>query len=102
MRRQLAAKFLKEEIKAIALAAALICGWSMAAKAASFDCAQAHDGLSATVCKDSELSVLGVWSRDEVTRVKFENFWCVVPGLADGLEGCFPLESLEVLGEIVG
>ena len=40
---------------------------------------------------------LGVWSRDEVTRVDNEGRWVFRPGAADGLEWRFPPQRLEVL-----
>ena len=45
---------------------------------------------------------LGVWSRDEVTWVEFEDIGCFGPGLADRLERRFPADGFEVFGEIVG
>ena len=45
---------------------------------------------------------LDVWSRDLVVRVDFEGGGILGPGVADGLEGCSPSESLEVLGEVIG
>jgi biopolymer transport protein ExbB len=36
------------------------------------------------------LSALGVWSRDEVTRIDDEGCGVFRPGTADGLERCFP------------
>ena len=45
---------------------------------------------------------LGVWSRDEVARVKFEDVGCFGPGPAYGLERRLSPDCLEVLGEVVG
>ena len=45
--------------------------------------------------------MLGVWSRDEVTRVDNEGRWVFRPGAADGLEWRFPPQRLEVLCEVV-
>ena len=45
---------------------------------------------------------LDVWSRDEVTRVEFEDFWCCRPGVADGFERGLPPERLEMLGKVIG
>ena len=46
--------------------------------------------------------VLGVRSWDEVVRVDLERTWVFGPSLADGLEGRWPAQGLEVLGEVVG
>src|SRR3954464_3171519 len=43
-----------------------------------------------------------VWSRDEVVRVDFERGWVFGPGIVDGLEGGWPSQPLQVLGEVVG
>jgi hypothetical protein len=45
---------------------------------------------------------LGVWSRNDVVRVDFENRRVVRPGIADGLVGRAPSQGLQVLGEAVG
>jgi ribonucleoside-diphosphate reductase alpha chain len=45
---------------------------------------------------------LGVWSRNEVVRINFEDCGKFCPGLADDLIGCSPFQSLQVLGEVVG
>ena len=47
-------------------------------------------------------SDLGVWSRDEVTRVGFEYSRVFLPGIHNGLVGCFPSQGLEVSGKVKG
>ena len=46
--------------------------------------------------------MLDVWSRDEVTRIDFEDFGSIRPCKVDRLEGRFPFQRFEVLGEIIG
>ena len=45
---------------------------------------------------------LGVWSRNEVVRIDFEDCGSFRPGLADDLIGRSPFQGLQVLGEVVG
>ncbi len=40
--------------------------------------------------KNFEIPTLGVWSRDEVTRIDGEGLRVFRPSSADGLEGRFP------------
>src|SRR5215471_12360646 len=47
-------------------------------------------------------SGLGVWSRNEVVRIDFEDWWVFGPGLADDLIGRSPFQGLQVLGEVAG
>ncbi len=51
---------------------------------------------------DKTFSFLGIWSRNEVVRVNFEDRWDFDPGLANGLVGRSPPQGFEVLGEVVG
>jgi len=46
--------------------------------------------------------ILGVWSRDEVTRFEFEDAGRFGPGLANRFERRFPADGFEVFGEIIG
>ncbi len=43
---------------------------------------------------------LGVWSRDEVTRVKFEDVGRCRPGMADGFEGVLHRSALRCLARL--
>ena len=45
---------------------------------------------------------LGVWSRDEVTWIEFEDVGRFGPGLADRFERRFPTDGFAVFGAIIG
>ena len=45
---------------------------------------------------------LGVWSRDEVTRISLEYSWGFLPGVNNGLISQFPSGRLEVFGKVEG
>ena len=63
--------------------------------------AKGYDNPSAIVV-DTLNQTLGVWSRNEVVRIDFEDCGNFRPGLADDLIRRTPFEGLQVLGEVVG
>lgn len=65
---------------------------------------ESHLTLRRGIPNDSHrmVSALGVWSRDEVARVNFENLRAFRPCMSDRLEGRPPLQRFEVPGKIIG
>ncbi len=58
--------------------------------------------MSALWIREDRPSGLGVWSRDEVTRINFEDFRAFGPSKADCFEGRSPFQCLEMLGKVIG
>ena len=62
----------------------------------------AHPDIKIAGCRTVNQDRLGVWSRNEVVRIDFEDCGNFRPGLADDLIGRSPFQGLQVLGEVVG